>query len=295
MTSWLSLDSVSLSIQRDAVWIVPQSPRGVQTWSLLVRSASPVLVGAALNGEREHPAAPRSPAELAVAARASIDAGAGVLHIHAFGGDGRETIEPAPCARAILAVRAACPGVPVSLSTSAQIEPDPTRRLRLIDAWEVQPDLVTANQGERGILELCQLLRSRGVGIEAGLLCHTDAEVFVRSEVPEYALRVLVEPLDGNSSVACDHAATMESVLSAAGIELPQMHHGDGVASWAVSERGLMRGHDIRTGLEDTGQLSDGSQATDNGAVVSAAVAMILRAGRTVQRPSPRAAPRQQK
>ncbi len=31
-------------------------------------------------------------------------------------------------------------------------------------------DLVTANQGEPGIVELCELLLSRGVGIEAGLL-----------------------------------------------------------------------------------------------------------------------------
>ena len=29
-------------------------------------------------------------------------------------------------------------------------------------------------------------------------------------------------------------------------------HHGDLVASWAVSERGARRGHGIRTGLEDT-------------------------------------------
>jgi hypothetical protein len=43
----------------------------------------------------------------------------------------------------------------MSLSTSAAIEPE--RRTALIAAWTELPDLVTANQGEEGILELCEL------------------------------------------------------------------------------------------------------------------------------------------
>lgn len=241
-----------------------------------------VLVGAALNGEREHPAAPRSPAELAVAARSAVDAGAGVLHLHPFGPDGRETLEAGPCAEAIRAVHAICPDVPVSLSTSAAIEPDPARRLELIGSWEVQPELVTANQGEVGIVDVCELVFSRGVGIEAGLLCHTDAEAFVRSGVPQYAQRVLIEPLDANPQAACDHAARMESILGAADIGLPQMHHAFGIASWAVNERALKRGHDIRTGIEDTGQLPDGTEAADNEALVLTAVTLAVQAGRTI-------------
>lgn len=246
-----------------------------------------MLVGAALNGERDHPAAPRSPAQLAVAARSAVDAGAGVLHLHPFGPDGRQTLEPGRCAEAILAVRAACPDVPVSLSTSADIEPDPAKRLELIGGWEVQPDLVTANQGEAGIVEVCELLLSRSVGIEAGLLCHTDAEAFVRSDIPRYAHRVLIEPLDADPHTACDHAARMESILAAADIGLPQMHHGVGVASWAVNECALPRGHDIRTGIEDTAQLPDGTDAADNAALVLAAVALVARAGRTISHRSP--------
>jgi len=41
------------------------------------------------------------------------------------------------------------------------------------------PDLVTANQGDDGILDVCELLVSRGVGIEAGLLSLGDAQGFV--------------------------------------------------------------------------------------------------------------------
>jgi uncharacterized protein (DUF849 family) len=131
-----------------------------------------------------------------------------------------------------------------------------------------------------------ELLRSRGVGIEAGLLCHDDARQFVRSSVPEYALRVLVEPLDADPRTACEHATMMESILTAHAIELPQMHHGDGVASWAVNKRALRRGHDVRTGIEDTGQLPDGTDAIDNAELISAPAVMIERAGHSVAHPS---------
>jgi len=77
------------------------------------------MLQAALNGDRAHPAAPRTPDELAAEARAAVDAGADTLHLHPYDDDGRETLDAAPCAAALLAVRAACPGVPISLSTSA--------------------------------------------------------------------------------------------------------------------------------------------------------------------------------
>src|SRR5918911_1862369 len=116
------------------------------------------LLQAALNGDREHPAVPRTPDELASEGRAAVDAGARVLHLHPYDDDGRQTFAAEPCAAAIRAVRAACPGIPISLSTSAEIEPDPERRHALVAAWSELPELATANQGEDGILELCELL-----------------------------------------------------------------------------------------------------------------------------------------
>ena len=135
----------------------------------------PRLLQAALNGNREHPAAPRTPKELAAEARAAIEAGAVSLHLHPYDREGSETLAATPCAAALRAVRAACPGTPISLSTSAAIEPDPERRLALVDAWAELPDFVTANQGEEGILALCERLLARGVGIESGLLSLEDA------------------------------------------------------------------------------------------------------------------------
>lgn len=237
------------------------------------------MLQAALNGSRprtEHPGVPRTPQELAADAWAAVSAGAQVLHLHPYDAAGLETLAAEPCAAALRAVRQACPGVPISLSTSAQIEPDPPRRLALIAAWTDWPDLVTVNQGEDGIAELCKLLLTRGVGIEAGLLHLRDAEAFVRSALPSRCVRALVEPMDAEAEAAVAHAAAMEAVLDAADIMLPQVHHGDGQATWAVCARALSRGHGIRSGLEDTIMLPDGRQAAGNAELVRAARAMML-------------------
>jgi uncharacterized protein (DUF849 family) len=231
-----------------------------------------------LNGSRsttEHPATPRTPQELAEESRAAVDAGAQVLHLHAYDPAGVETLAAAPCAAALRAVRAACPDVPISLTTSAAIEPDPNRRFESIAGWTELPDLVTANQGETGIVKLCDHLADRGVGIEAGLLGLADAEPFVRAGVADRCVRVLIEPLDSDPEDAVAHAAAMEDVLMRAGIALEQVHHGDGVASWAVASRAVERGHGIRTGLEDTTVLPDGRPASDNAALVRAAAALL--------------------
>ena len=235
------------------------------------------LLEVALNGSRsaaEHPAIPRTPEELARESRAAVAAGAEVLHLHAFDED-KESLAAAPCAAALRAVQAACPGVPVSLTTSGAIEPDPDRRIELIAGWTELPELVTANQGEEGILALCEHLVGRGVGIEAGLLAVSDAEAFVRAGLANRCARILVEPLDAAPETATAHAAAMEDVLLNAGISLEQVHHGDGIASWAVSARALARGHGMRTGLEDTTVLPDGVPAADNAALVRAAAAMM--------------------
>ena len=202
-------------------------------------------------------------------------AGAQALHLHAYDDEGRETLAAEPCAAALRAVRASCPGVPVSLSTSAAIEPDPARREALVAAWTELPELASVNQGERGAAELCDLLMARGVGVEAGLLSLADARAFVARDVAERCARALVEPLDADPEEAVRHAEAIERTLAEAGLGLEQVHHGDGIASWAVNRRALARGHGIRTGLEDTPVLPDGRPAAGNAELVAAAAALM--------------------
>lgn len=248
------------------------------------RSVEPLLQ-AALNGDRVHPAAPRTPRDIAAQARAAVDAGARSLHLHPYDENGRQTFAAEQCAATLRAVRAACPGVPISLSTSADVEPDARRRIALVEAWTELPDLVTANQGEDGIVELCELLVSRGIGIEAGLLSLDDAHRFVAAGIASRCVRAMVEPLDANPDVAIAHAAAIEQTLADAGVSLEQVHHGDGIASWSVNLRAIPRGHGIRTGLEDTPVLPDGRTAEGNGDLVAAAASMLAR-HTSVERPA---------
>jgi uncharacterized protein (DUF849 family) len=230
---------------------------------------------AALNGDRIHLTVPRTPHEIAEAARGAINAGAHSVHVHAFDDAGRETLDGTVCAEVLRAIRKVCPGVPVSLTTSASIVADAGDRLRIVETWEEMPDLVTANQGEPGIADLCELLLARGVGIEAGLLSVEDARAFVLSGLSGRCRRVLIEPLDADPEVAMRHAAAMEEIVVSAGITLEQVHHGYDRACWAVNRRALGRGHGIRTGLEDVVLLPDGRQARDNADLVAAAAQLI--------------------
>lgn len=234
-----------------------------------------IFLQCALNGERIHPAAPRTPPAIAAAARAAVEAGAQSVHVHAFDDAGRETLDGTACANVLRAIRVLCPKTPISLTTSATIVRDPQERFRIVEAWQEMPDLVTANQGEAGIVELCELLLSRGVGIEAGLLTAEDAQAFVRSGLAGRCRRVLIEPLDVDPEVAVQHAAKMEDIVTSAGITLEQVHHGEGIACWAVNRRGLERGHGIRTGAEDVTVLPDGKEAHDNAQLVKAAADLI--------------------
>ncbi|KWD88173.1 3-keto-5-aminohexanoate cleavage protein [Burkholderia ubonensis] len=229
----------------------------------------------ALNGDRRHGAAPRGPDAIGDDAAASVRAGAHSVHVHAYDRAGNETLNAAECSAVIRAIRARCPDVPISLTTSATIVPDPVQRLQTVQSWTDFPDLVTANQGEKGITELGEWLILRGVGIEAGLLSPADAHAFVASPLRDRCRRVLIEPLDPDPVAALRDAEEMEAILSAAGIALPQVHHGYDGSCWAVNKRALARGHGIRTGMEDVTILPDGRAAKSNAELVEAARLLI--------------------
>ena len=242
------------------------------------KRTSPVLVKACLNGSRhpsEHEALPISPAQLAVDARRAVEAGAAALHVHPRREDGSETLDPDACAAAIREIRAACPGIPVGLSTGLWIEGTPDRRLSCIVSWTVSPDFVSVNFSERDTIELCESLITRAIGVEAGLWTLADARAFVASGLADRCLRVLIEPQEQDTIAALATAGAIDTALDQHGIRLPRVLHGEGSPAWAVLQAALERGHDIRIGFEDTLVLPDGSRARHNGALVGAAVRLV--------------------
>lgn len=119
------------------------------------------------------------------------------------------------------------------------------------------------------------MLAARGIGIEAGLLSLDDARAFVTAGIATRCVRAMVEPLDPDPDDAVAHAEAIERTLVEGRVRLEQVHHGDGIASWAVNRRAVVRGHGIRTGLEDTPVLPDGSLAPGNGELVAAAASLL--------------------
>jgi uncharacterized protein (DUF849 family) len=103
---------------------------------------------ACLNGSRtstEQSAVPLTHATLAADARCTLEVGAAFLHVHPRDKAGLESLAPDSVAAALTAIRKACPGLEVGISTAAYIEPELSRRLALIDARTVLPDFVSVN------------------------------------------------------------------------------------------------------------------------------------------------------
>jgi uncharacterized protein (DUF849 family) len=243
-----------------------------------------VLVKACLNGARspaEHPALPVTPAELAAEASAAVAAGAGALHFHPRDAGGEETLAAAGVAAAVEAVREACPGVPLGVSTGLWITGgDPERRLAEIAGWAGpgRPDFASVNLSEEGAGEVAAALRAAGVGVEAGTWSERNAELVAAGALGGDLVRVLIEPQEDDFGAAVARAAAIERVLSDRGVAGPRLHHGYGAATWAVLAAAVERGRDIRVGLEDTLELPDGSTASGNGELVAAAVRLVREA-----------------
>jgi uncharacterized protein (DUF849 family) len=183
-------------------------------------------------------------------------------------------VEPEHADAVVTALRAACPGTPIGLTTGLWAAAGPEERLASVAGWSELPDFVSANVFEAGFAELCDLLLERGIGIEAGLwnVDHVD----LLAGVPTWPrfLRLLVESIVPEPDAAVAGAAAMSTRLDALGIDLPQVHHGAGIATWAVLEAAIPAGHDVRIGLEDTLVLPDGRTARDNAQLVETAAAL---------------------
>ena len=251
-------------------------------------SGGAVLLKACLNGSREvgeHPMLPVTPEQLAEAAREAVAAGAAAVHVHQRDLDGRQTFDPGACARVLRAIRGACPGVPVGLTTGAWIEPDPERRLDLVSRWEVAPDFASVNLSEAGAVELAHRLLERGIAVEPGLWTVADAQTLLASGLAARSLRLLVEPREEDTAAALATVAAIERLLTEAGVQTPQLQHGQHQTAWPVLRRALDAGRDLRIGLEDVLELPDGSPASGNAELVAAAAQLARESGRPLLRP----------
>lgn len=237
------------------------------------------MLQACLNGARtprEHHHLPVGPADLATAAARAIAAGATDLHLHPKTPDGADSLEPHLVAATLRAVRAATPTTPIGISTGSWAAPDPHTLARTIRAWTVLPDHASVNWHEPGAEDIATALHQRGIGIEAGVHSGTGSEEQLRaSPLRHHLLRVLAAVHDPTRRAATTAVALLDRLHPA---PAPVLLHGTAAGAWPVLDLATRRGLHTRIGLEDTLLLPDGTIATDNAELVTAAARRSHRA-----------------
>jgi len=237
-----------------------------------------VLIQACVNGSRnvaEHHRLSAHERVVATEAARTVVAGAGSIHVHAKDADGRDSLDAGDVARWLTAVRAACAGIPIGVTTGAWAAPNVEERLAAIDGWTELPDFASVNWHEDGADEVAALLASRGVGVEAGVWNLDGAEAWSHSPVRGDCLRVLIELPDLDVAMVRARADDLIARVRRSNEKIPLLLHGEGRSTWVAFDLAVERGLDSRIGLEDCLTLPDGSVASGNAALVRAAVERV--------------------
>ena len=267
-----------------------------------------------LTNPQQHPV-PVTPAQMAAEARAAFDAGASIMHVHLRQqGEGLGHLpswDPDVAAAVCDAIRAACPGVIINLTTGV-IGADISGPLGCIR--RVRPEIAACNAGSLNYLKLrddgrwawppmvfdnpvAKVEQFLAVMGECGV--HPEFECFdvgiVRS-VAMYVKAGLVTPAMGRpevnlvmgvaSGMPCDAEllALLPRYMPAGAVWQSTLIGRAEV--WPVHQKTAELGGMLRSGLEDTFYLPDGARARGNGALIEALAACARRAGREVASPA---------
>ena len=269
----------------------------------------PAIVTCALTGVLTDPAqhpVPVTPEQMAAEAKAAWDAGATVVHLHyrqQGAGMGRmPSWEPEVAAAIVDAIRAECPGILINSSTGV-VGPDVSGPLAVLD--RTRPEIAALNAGSLNYLKA----RSDGRWAWPPMVFDNPVEKveqFVRKMnelgiVPECEcfdtgiVRSIPAVPPGRAPEGPDHVSFVMGVESGMPCDprwlpllveqLPEGSHWQTIGIgrqevWALHRRAAELGGMVRTGLEDTFYLPDGSQATSNGALVEALVKVVRETGR---------------
>ena len=263
-----------------------------------------------LTNPKQHPV-PVTPAEMAAEARDAFNAGASIVHVHLRAqepGYGHMPSWDPDVAEAVVgAIRDACPGILINLTTGV-IGKDVSGPLDCIR--RVKPEIAACNAGTLNYLKIKadgewawppMVFDNPVAKVKQFLDCmaevgtHPEFECFdvgiVRSVgmyqqagmftgVPEYNFVMGVA-----SGMPCD--AELLSLLprwTVPGAVWQTTLIGRAEV-WPVHQRAAELGGMLRTGLEDTFYLPDGSRASGNGVLVEALAACARRAGREIANP----------
>jgi uncharacterized protein (DUF849 family) len=238
-----------------------------------------------LNGkrsQREHPAVPVTPAELAREAAAAVSGGAEAIHLHARGPDGAESVRAEHVGAAVAAVRQACPATPVGVSTGLWITAgDAAARHRAVASWAelaglARPDFASVNACEDGWAELARLLAGAGIAVEAGVWSVDDVRAAADGATPDGLLRVMVEVMNATADEAVGVAWGILGTLDKSPLrDVPRLLHGEEAGCWPLVGYAGRLGLATRIGLEDTLAGPGGEPVAGNAELVRLALAVL--------------------
>jgi uncharacterized protein (DUF849 family) len=276
---------------------------------------SKVVVTCALTGVLTDPAqhhVPVTPEQMAREARAAYDAGASVVHVHfrqqAPGRGHLPCWDPAVALEIAQAIRAACPGVVFNQSTGV-VGPDISGPVACMRA--IRPEIAAANAGSLNYLKV----RSDGrwawppmmfdnpvdkvkafleVMAETGALPEFECfDVGIVRCVDMYFRTGLYRGHpDLNFVMGVESGMPADPALLPFLIGLLPSGATWQVTAigrenvWPLHRRTAELGGNLRTGLEDTFYLPDGSKATSNGQLIDAIVKVAREAGRECASPA---------
>ncbi|MFI6800178.1 3-keto-5-aminohexanoate cleavage protein [Streptosporangium canum] len=238
------------------------------------------MIKACLNGTRragDHPALPLTPLELAEAAREAREAGAAAVHMHPRDEAGSESLSAVHVGAAVRAVRRACPGLPVGVSTGLWISGgDVEARREAVGGWaalpaEDRPDFASVNLSEPGFSDLWHDLRRLGVGVEAGVWSVDDADALASTGLE--CVRVLVEIIGGSADTAVSRAHAVLGRLDELSVPGPRLLHGEEGPAWILVDEAGQLGLATRIGLEDVLHSPVGDPVDGNADLVRLALA----------------------
>lgn len=275
----------------------------------------PAIITCALTGvltdPQRHPV-PVTPAQMAREARAAYDEGASVMHVHfrrqSVGQGHLPSWEPEVAEEICQAIRAACPGVLINMSTGV-IGADISGPLACLE--RVKPEIAACNAGTLNYLKT----KADGAWAWPPMVFDNPVEKVQRMCKETLAVGAIPE-------FECFDIGILRSVglfvQNGWAPERPEVNLVMGVASgmpadpellplalrylprgatwqttvigrdevWPVHEATARRGGHVRTGLEDTFYLPNGARCRGNGELISALAAVVRGAGRAVASPA---------
>jgi 3-keto-5-aminohexanoate cleavage enzyme len=264
-----------------------------------------------LTNPLQHPV-PVTPAEMAAEARDAYNAGASIMHVHlrsqAPGLGHLPSWDPDVAEAVVGAIRDACPGVIINLTTGV-VGPDISGPLACLR--RVKPEAAACNAGSLNYLKL----KDNGQWAWPPM-------VFDNPVVKVQAMLDVMNELHIHPEFECFDVGIVRSVAMylKAGMfsGVPELNFVMGVASgmpcdaellallpkyappgavwqstligraeiWPVHQKTAELGGMLRTGLEDSFYLPDGERASGNGPMIEALAACARRAGREVASPA---------